>query len=74
VAYGDGEMCDGPIVGRGQRSEPSDREMRVMNRVLVPHVLERPWPDLVAEASPCDHSDEWCVLNPACRWALEESV
>jgi hypothetical protein len=75
VAYGDGDRCDGPIVARDSNwLEPSALEIRVMNMALLPHVLERSWSELEAEATPCDHTDVFCVLNPNSRWAIEEAA
>jgi hypothetical protein len=65
VAYGDGPGADGPIVSRGNSErEPSALQIRVINQALVPFATTRPWPDLLAECTPCDHTDEHCVRNP----------
>jgi len=61
-AYGDGDGCDGPIVARGDSwPEPTEIELRVINRVLRPVALERPWDELVAEMEPCEHDHAYCV-------------
>lgn len=53
--------CDWQPVDR--RATPGD--LLVMNKLLRPLALERPWEDLLKEIPPCDHSDRGCeMVNP----------
>lgn len=70
TAYGSGPGDEGPIIARGRfnHPEPDEIELKVINAALYPYATERTWVELQAEFTPCDHTDDFCVLNPTGRY------
>ena len=54
-------MKSGDLVPDWARRPVTPVELRVMVEILVPLAREWSWSDLMAEATPCDHTDRWCA-------------